>query len=261
MARRKLGASEDESPHLVFGVQPVHELISSRPEDVERVFVARQPRGAAGHALRMARRHGIPVTNLTPERLSAKIGGRARHQGIAAQVAHVPYAELEAVCDSVAGKDDGLLVLVDRVTDSGNLGAILRSCAAAGVDGVLLSRDATAGLTAHVAKASAGAVERVAVARAAHPGRTLERLRKGGFRVLALDARGDTAWDEVDLRGPTVIVAGGEERGPRPGVLEQCDIKVAIPLQRGIESLNVAVATGVLLFEARRQRRGVSPSP
>lgn len=261
MARRRIDPQEDESPRIVFGVQPVHELITNRPRDVERVFVARQPRGAAGHALRMARGLGIPVTNLTPERLSSKVGGRARHQGIAAQVAHVPYADVESICNQAAEKEDGLLVLVDRVTDAGNLGAILRTCAAAGVDGVLLGRDGTVGLTAHVAKASAGAVERVPVAREARPARRVQQLRERGFRALVLEAGGGTSWDQVELGGRVLIVAGGEERGPRPGLLEVCDAKVAIPLERGVESLNVAVATAVLLFEARRQRRGLSPSP
>lgn len=236
-------------------------MITHRPRDVERVFVARQPRGAAGHAVRMARQQGIPVTNLTPEKLGAKVGGRARHQGIAAQVAHVPYAGAEEVCARASEKRDGLLVLVDRVTDAGNLGAILRTSAAAGVDGVLLSSEGTVGLNAHVAKASAGAVERVPVAREPKAARRIEQLRELGFRALALESRGGTAWDEVDLGGRVVIVAGGEERGPRPGLLEACDTKVAIPLERGVESLNVAVATAVLLFEARRQRRGVSASP
>jgi 23S rRNA (guanosine2251-2'-O)-methyltransferase len=261
MASRRIGPPEEEIARIVFGVQPVHELISHRPRDVERVFVARQPRGAAGHAVRMARQLGIPVTNLTPERLAAKVGGRARHQGIAAQVAHVPYAEADEVCEQASRKRDGLLVLVDRVTDAGNLGAILRTCAAAGVDGVLLSSEGTVGLTPHVAKASAGAVERVPVAREARPPRRIEQLRERGFRALVLDAQGGTPWDEVDLLGQTVIVAGGEEDGPRPGLLKVCDTKVAIPLERGVESLNVAVATAVLLFEARRQRRGVIPSP
>jgi len=255
MARRRVAPPEDEGPRIVFGVQPVHELITNRPRDVERVFVARQPRGAMGHILRMARKQGIPVTNLTPERLSAKVGGRGRHQGIAAHVADVPYADVEQICDEAARKPDGLLVMVDRVTDTGNLGAILRTCAAAGVDGVLLSRDGTVGLIPHVAKASAGAVERVPVGREARPARRVEQLRDRGFQALVLDARGGTPWDEVKLGGRIVIVAGGEERGPRPGVVDACDTKVAIPLDRGVESLNVAVATAVLLFEARRQRR------
>jgi 23S rRNA (guanosine2251-2'-O)-methyltransferase len=246
---------------MVFGVQPVQELISRRPRDVERLFVARQPRGGAGLSIRMARRFGIPITHLTAERLGAKLGGRVRHQGIAAQVAPVAYADAEAVCSEAARRPDGLLVLVDRVTDPGNLGAILRACAGAGVDGVLLSQEGTVGLTPHVVKASAGTVERVPVARVPRPARRVEDLRSLGFQALALGAGHDTAWDEVDLRGRVLIVAGGEERGPRPGVVQVCNMKVAIPLANAVDSLNVAVATGVILFEARRQRRGISAGP
>jgi len=197
------------------------------------------------------------VTNLSKELLARKIGARAAHQGIAAQVAPTEYADVEELCLRSAGRPDALLVLVDQVVDAGNLGAILRTCAAAGVDGVILSSDGTAGLTAGTAKASAGAVERLDVAREGRPARRLEKLSGMGFQTLALDPRGEGSWDELDLTGPLVIVAGGEEKGVRPAVRQACERRVAIPLAKKMDSLNVAVSTGVLLFEAVRQRRGM----
>jgi 23S rRNA (guanosine2251-2'-O)-methyltransferase len=244
---------------LVFGVQPVQELLAGRPCDVERIYVARDAKGTVGRIVRAARHTGIPVTHLDRERLASKVGRRGSHQGIAALVAPVPYSTLDELVARARAKADGVLVLVDRVTDPGNLGSILRTCAAAGVDGVLLSRDGTAGLTPHAVKASAGAIERVRVARVPAPGRLVQELRKVGFGALVLAPTGEVSWDRLDLSGRILLVAGGEERGPRPGVVAACDTKVAIPLEEGIDSLNVAVATAVILFEARRQRRGANP--
>jgi len=101
----------------------------------------------------------------------------------------------------------------------------------------------------------------LAVAREGSPPKRIDALGKAGFATLVLDAHGDLAWDEVDLTGPTLIVAGGEERGTRPAVAEACSKKVAIPLAAGVDSLNVAVATAVLLFEALRQRRRSGAAP
>ena len=187
--------------------------------------------------------------------MAAKVGTRAAHQGIVAQIAAFGYADVEELCSHAVESAEALLVVVDRVSDPGNLGAILRTCAGAGVDGVLLSAEDTVGLTAHVAKAAAGTLGRVPVAREARPGPRIRQLRECGFEALVLDPRGEVRWTEADLGGKALLVVGGESRGPRPGVRDACSIRVAVPLAPGVESLNVAVSLGVLLFEAVRQRR------
>jgi 23S rRNA (guanosine2251-2'-O)-methyltransferase len=202
-----------------------------------------------------ARRRGIPVTHLPRRLLSRKLGRGATHQGIAAQVAPVAHAEVGGLCRSAAEREAGLLVPVDRVTDPGNLGSILRTAAAAAADGVILASEGTVGLSPAVAKSSAGAVERVPVARERRPARRVEWLKAHGFTALVLDPRGRESWDRVDLAGPLVVVAGGEEQGPRRGLAAACNLRVAIPLATGVDSLNVAISVGVLLFEAVRQRR------
>jgi len=246
---------EEPAAEFVYGVRPVQELVERRLRDVERIFVAREKRSGLGRILRVAREGGIPVTHLPRQLLARKVGTRTAHQGIAAQVASFPYADPERLCRAAGDKADGLLLLLDRVVDPGNLGAILRSAAAAGADGVLLGVEGTAGLSPAVAKASAGAVERIPVAREPKPARRIEQLRGRGFSALALDPRGDLPWDRADLTGRTLLVVGGEERGPAPGVIRACGARVAIPLAAGVESLNVAQAASVLLFELVRQRR------
>lgn len=245
----------EESPELVYGVRPVQELLERRLRDVERVFVSREKWAGLGRILRMAREAGIPVTHLPRQLLARKVGAGTAHQGIVAQVAALSYADPEEVCRAAREKPDGLLLLLDRVVDPGNLGAILRSAAAAGADGVLLGVEGTAGLSPAVAKASAGAVERIPVAREPRPARRIEQLRGQGFSALALDPRGEIPWDRSDLVGRTVLAVGGEARGLSPGVIQACGGRVAIPLAGGVESLNVAVAASVLLFELVRQRK------
>ena len=239
---------------MIFGVHPVLEALESGRRDVERVLVVREQAGhGIGRVLRAAREAGVPVTHLPREVLVRKAGARAVHQGVAAVVSPVAYADPDEICRHAAGSGETVLV-VDGVEDPGNLGALVRSAAAAGVAGVLLGTEETAGITPVAAKASAGAVERVPIAREGHLRRRLLWLKERGFRVVALDARGATPWDRADLEGSLAIVVGGEGTGIRRGILQVADDRVAIPLARGVESLNVSVAAAVLLFEAVRRR-------
>lgn len=248
---------------IVYGVHPVLEWVETRPEEVERVFVAKERRAGVGRILRAARAAAIPVRHLPREVLARQVGAGAAHQGIAARVAAVPYATPEAVCRAAAERLTGTIVLADRVVDPRNLGAIGRACAAAGGDGLLLGPE-TVGLTAAALKTSAGAMARLPVAREPRPADRIHLLEKAGFATIALDPDSDRPWHSVDLARRLLVVVGGEQRGARSSVLGACHYRVAIPLVGGVESLNVAVALGVLLFEAVRQRGGgplLTPNP
>lgn len=246
---------------LVYGLRPVAELLESRASGVERVYVAQGRHAGIGRLLKLARAAGVPVSHLPRETLTKRVGPGASHQGIAALVSPAPYADTDEVCRAALSKPDGLLVLADRIVDPRNLGALLRTCAGANVDGLLVGTGGAAGLTPVALKVAAGAADRVPVAREARPRRRLNELRESGFRALALDAKGDQPWDTADLTGRVIFVAGGEGSGPRRGTLEACDGRLAIPLGPGVGSLNVAVALGVILFEAVRQRRAAAGGP
>jgi 23S rRNA (guanosine2251-2'-O)-methyltransferase len=246
---------DNDEPVLIYGVHPIREILEARPGDVERVFAIQQKSRSLGSMLGTARKAGIPVTYLPREQFARKLGARTVHQGIAAQVALRPYAVVDDVCDAACANPAGQLVLLDGVVDPRNLGAAIRTAAGAGVDGIILGSEKTAGLTPAAAKTSAGAIERIPVARCERLSGRIEKLKKNGFFCVGLDLKGSEAWTDVDLTGRIIYVAGGEERGLRPGISAACDRLLRIPLNRGIESLNVAVALGVLLFEAARQRR------
>jgi 23S rRNA (guanosine2251-2'-O)-methyltransferase len=249
----------EPEPQWVYGIHPVMELLENRGAEVDRVFVVQGRHAGLGRLLRLAREIGVPISHLTREVLARKVGKQAVHQGVAAQVAPLAYADAGELCAKAAADPCAMLVLVDRVVDPRNLGAILRTSAAAGATGVLLAADATVGVTPVVCKASAGATERVPIAREAKPAKRIESLRDSGFRAVGLDPRGHSAWHEETLTGRVLFIAGGEAGGPRPSVLRACDHRLAIPMAGGVESLNVAIALGVLLFEAVRQR-GASPT-
>jgi len=255
--RPRRGAGDADAPPLeaVYGYHAVLELLTARAGEVERVFVAVERQSGVGRVLKLARQTGVPVSRLPRRNLDARLGRRAGHQGIAAQVAPLRYSTAESLCARAAADPAAVLVLADGVVDPRNLGAMIRTSAAAGAAGLLLCGGGTVGLTPAAVKVAAGAAERIPVAREARPARRVTALREAGFRVLALDPRGEVPWDTVDLRGRLAVVAGGEERGPSPSVAAGCNQRVAIALHGTTESLNVAVALGVVLFEAVRQRR------
>jgi 23S rRNA (guanosine2251-2'-O)-methyltransferase len=256
MSARPQRPSRGEQGTFLFGVHPVAEALEADRRRIERILVDRQARGSRiGRILKQARLAGVPVSYLPRSVLARKAGAKAVHQGIAAEVTEFEYADPGEVLDAAKAVPAALLLALDRVEDPRNLGAAARSAAAAGVDGILLAMDATVGVTPAARKTSAGTLERIPVARDPNLVRTLQGLQESGFGVVGLDPGSQTPWDRFDWSGPIVVVAGGEERGPRNKVLQACNHRVAIPLAEGVESLNVSVAVGVALFEAVRQRR------
>jgi 23S rRNA (guanosine2251-2'-O)-methyltransferase len=247
---------DEEKPDFLFGVHPVLEALEARTRTIDRILVVREAGGRnLGSLLRAARTAGVPVTHLPREVLARKAGRAAVHQGVAAVVAPIAYADAARMCTDAARNPRALLIALDGIEDPRNLGAVIRTAAAAGADGLLLSTEDTVGITPAVAKTAAGAVERVPIAREAKLARRLGSLRDSGFQVIALDGRSDNRWDAMDYRGRLVLLAGGEGRGLRRSLLEAADARVALPLARGVESLNVSVAVGAVLYEVIRQRR------
>lgn len=234
---------------FVAGFHPVREALRSRPKAVESVLMQAGRRDRRMFEIEsLARGAGIPIRQIAREELE-RLAGRA-HNGVAAQVAERDYDTLE---DAFAGeKGRRLMLFLDEVTDPGNLGSILRSAAAAGASVVLPERHAS-GLTETVAKASAGALERVRVARIGNAAQFLRAAKEEGFWVYGADPEGPPLWD-ADLQGDVLLCLGAEGPGLRRLTKETCDQLVSIPMREGSGSLNVSVAAGVLLFEVARRR-------
>ncbi len=242
------------SEEFVAGRNSVLEALKSgRP--VNKVLVAKGERqGSLREIIGQAKARGLVVQEVDAAKLAELTGGM-RHQGVVAMVPPVAYAEVEDIL--AKARDLGeppFIVLLDELEDPHNLGAILRTCDAAGAHGVLIPKRRSAPLSAVVAKTSAGAVEYVPVARIGNVVQAIEALKKEGLWVVGADMDGDRPYYKADLKGPILLVVGGEGRGLSRLAKETCDFLVRIPMKGQITSLNASVACSLLLYEVYRQR-------
>jgi 23S rRNA (guanosine2251-2'-O)-methyltransferase len=242
---------------VVFGVRPVEEICRARPRDVAVVYVAEGHRpGEIDRAVATAKDRAIAV-EVRPRALIADLAGRgATHQGIVAVVGGYRYARMEDILAAAqAAGEAPVLVLLDGITDPQNLGAIVRSAEVLGAHGVVLPERGAAPVTAAAVKASAGATERLRVARVPNLLGAIDSLRTQGVRVLGTAADKGEPLDAADLRGPIAFVLGSEGRGTREAVARRCDGLLRVPQRGQVASLNVSVAGAILLYETLRQRR------
>lgn len=202
---------------------------------------------------REAARHGSMIRYVAKERLD-QLSETGRHQGVIACAAAYAYAEVEEILSAAREKDEApFLFLLDGIEDPHNLGAIIRTANLAGAHGVIIPKNRAVGLTATVAKASAGALNYTPVARVTNLGQTIEALKKEGLWFVCADMAG-TSMYKLDLKGPVGLVIGSEGSGVGRLVKEKCDLTAAIPMRGDIDSLNASVAAGVLAYEIVRQR-------
>ncbi len=231
---------------VLSGLHPVAEALRAG-RALEKLLVAQ---GAGGPRLQevidLARRASIPV-RFEPRAALDRLAGTSAHQGIVAMGAAKQYVELDAAFSS------RLVVVLDGVEDPHNLGAIVRTAHAAGAGTVVIPERRAASLTDVVAKAAAGALEHLPVARVTNISRSLEDLKERGFWIYGLDERGREDYDRVEYAVPTALVFGGEGKGLHEHVRKHCDALVRIPMAGKISSLNVSVAAGVVLFEWKRR--------
>ena len=244
------GGQEHSGPEVVFGVEPVRELIAAAPNSIEALHVRAGEERRFAAEMERVRAAGGRVAIARDGEIERIAGRDVRHQGIVATVRDYHYADLDEV---VAAAPDPL-VLVDGVTDPRNLGALLRSAEGAGITAVVLARDRTVRITPAAVKSSAGAWVHLKIARCGNVARTLEMLKEAGYWVVALAPGGDVSLYDLDTSRKLAIVVGSEGEGVRPIVRKNADFVVSIPMRGKVDSLNVSVATAVALFEIGRKR-------
>ncbi len=209
--------------------------------------------GPVNSILREARKHDTIVSFVAKERLD-QMSETGKHQGVVAHAAAYEYAEVEDILKRAEEKGEPpFLILLDNIEDPHNLGAIIRTATLAGAHGIIIPRRRAAGLTATVAKASAGALNYTPVAKVTNLGTTIESLKERGLWFVCADMDGTVMYD-LDLKGPIGLVVGNEGEGVSRLVREKCDYIAAIPMKGDIDSLNASVAAGVLAYEIVRQR-------
>lgn len=245
----------DDPSGLLYGFHTVLEALQSQARSIQRLWLAR-PDGRFFPLTRLAKERGIPFSIEPRERLDQLANDR-HHQGVVAKITPKEYLEGEELLDALSeSPTPALLVVLDQIQDPHNLGAVIRSVDATGAHGIIIPKHRAVGVTGGVAKASAGALEHVQIARVANSGKFLEACQKQGIMTVALDPEGQASYSEIDMTGPVAFVFGSEGEGIRPIVLRKCDHRVYIPMQGRINSLNVSVSVAVTLFEAVRQRMG-----
>jgi len=242
----------------VAGLRSVEELLASKSEQVRRIYAEYQtanPRVEA--AISVANQAGIEDQPANRGRLT-QISGESRHQGIVAEMRRstlLDEAALRTIVEERLQAGELLLLLVlDGIQDPHNLGACMRTADAAGVDAIIVPRHGAAGLNPTVSKVAAGAAEHLPFAPVANLGRVLDWLADYGVKRVATSDQAEKNLYEEDLTGPAVFVMGREESGVSKRIASRCDLFIRLPMLGEVSSLNVSVATGICLYEARRQR-------
>jgi 23S rRNA (guanosine2251-2'-O)-methyltransferase len=246
----------------IYGLSPVLEALRAGRRPINKILIAAASNQSRLHELTdAAQRAGIPIEKRHRRALD-ELTGNANHQGVVALLAPVnranPYVDPETILDSIGEPDRvsglPLVVLLDGIEDPHNLGAILRACEGAGVDGVFIPEHRAAGLNETVAKTSAGAVEYVRVSRVTNLVPLIDKLKELGLWVIGVEGDAESLYSDFDMNVPLALIFGSEGKGIRRLVRERCDKIVSIPLRGHLTSLNVSVAAGVVLFEVLRQR-------
>ena len=221
---------------------------------VDKLFVQeRCEDGPVKTILREAKKHDTMVRFVKKERLD-QMSDTGKHQGVIAMIAAYDYAEVEDILEKAREKGEPpFILLLANIEDPHNLGAIIRTANLAGAHGVIIPKNRAVGLTATVARTSAGALNYTPVARVTNMARTIEELKKEGLWFVCADM-GGTSMYSLDLKGPIGLVIGNEGDGVSRMVKEKCDFIASIPMKGDIDSLNASVAAGVLAFEIVRQR-------
>ncbi|GAB1418264.1 23S rRNA (guanosine(2251)-2'-O)-methyltransferase RlmB [Bacteroidales bacterium] len=238
---------------IIFGVHPVMEALKAGVE-VEKLMVqnaARSPQMT--EILRLARQLEVPVQMVPVEKLNRLT--RKNHQGIVAFTAHLSYQKLSAVLPMIfeAAMEPFLLIL-DRITDVRNFGAIARSAEASGVHALVVPSRGSAQINAEAVKTSAGALHRVNVCREENLKTTLHYLKESGVKIVAVTEKASVEYWKADLQGPVALILGAEDTGISEEYLKMADARIKMPMMGEIQSLNVSVAAGIACYEIVRQR-------
>ena len=241
------------SDHYIFGIHAVLEAVEAG-RDVEKVLVKRGEGSELRKKLMSAlRSREIPVQQVPVERLNRVTG--KNHQGVIAFLSQIPFVDISAILPAVfESGEDPMILLLDGVSDVRNFGAIARSAECAGVHAILIPASGSASINADAIKTSAGALHRIPVCRHRDLISAAKFLQESGLRLMAATEKAPGFMHHSDLTGPVGIIMGGEERGISPELLRRADTLISIPMKGRINSLNVSVATGVVLFEVLRQR-------
>lgn len=245
--------SFSKKSQLVFGIRPVIEALKSGKE-VEKIYIQNGLKGELFFELKkLINEFELPYKYVPIEKLN-KITTK-NHQGIIAYLSEITYQNIENILPMIYEKGKSpLLLILDRITDVRNFGALIRTAECAGVDAVIVPYNDSASINADAIKTSAGALHKMNICRVKNIGSTINYLKEYGVKVIACHENGNDFYFKYDFTHPIALILGSEDSGISPKIIDICDNSIKIPIAGEIESLNVSVAAGVVLYEALKQR-------
>ncbi|MGV3540903.1 MAG: 23S rRNA (guanosine(2251)-2'-O)-methyltransferase RlmB [Rufibacter sp.] len=256
--RKFFGPPKVDKMEMIFGLRPILEALHAG-KTLEKIYLLKGVKHSISQEItELAKAADIPISMVPNEKLDQLT--RKNHQGAVAYLSAISYSPLDEIVASLFEKGiDPLLVILDRITDVRNFGAIARNAECMGAHAIVIPSRGAAQINADALKTSAGALNLIPVCREANLKDTLHFLKQSGIRIVACTEKAeDTLTDAaVDLTGPIAVLMGSEEDGISPEYLKRADVRVKIPMAGQIQSLNVSVASGIILFEALRQRQSV----
>lgn len=251
------GGSADKSSlkksSVIIGRQPVIEAIEAGRAIDKILFQAGASGDVIGKIRQLAKQHNIPIQVVPPEKLN--VYSRANHQGCIALAALVQYMDLQQVMDHVIASGVApLFVMLDGITDVRNIGGIARTAVCCGAQALIIPDKGVGALNEEAMKSSAGALEKIQVCRVGSLLKAIDDLHLNGIQVFVSEMNGAKKLHEIDFKGPSCIVMGSEGKGVQPYIAKAADEKFSIPMAGDFDSFNVSVATGIILYEAMKQR-------
>lgn len=241
--------------NIIIGRKPVLEALNSN-EEIEQVYILFGQQGNIINTIRVAaKKRGIKCNQVTPERFNNYAQSK-NAQGVIAFRQDFKFSSLDEILSEATRNTLPLILILDEIQDPHNVGAILRSAECSGVNGVILTKHNSATITSTVTKVSAGATEHIKICQVNNLSQTIDELKEKGFWIVGSSLENSKNYTEVDYKIPIALIVGNEEKGIRKLTASKCDFLVKIPMRGKIQSLNVSVATGILLYEILRQRGG-----
>jgi 23S rRNA (guanosine2251-2'-O)-methyltransferase len=241
--------------NIIIGRKPVLEALNSN-EEIEQVYILFEQQGNIINAIRVAaKKRGIKCNQIPLERFRTYAPDK-NAQGVIALKQDFKFSSLDQILADAKKTSLPLILILDEIQDPHNVGAILRSAECSGVNRIILTKHNSATITSTVTKTSAGATEHLKICQVNNLSQTIDELKEKGFWIVGSSLDNAKNYTEVDYKIPIALIVGNEEKGIRKLTTSKCDFLVKIPMSGKIQSLNVSVATGILLFEILRQRRG-----
>lgn len=246
--------AQSDTNIYIYGRNPIEEALTNEAERVEKIFVRDSLRDSQLSTIfKLASQYNIPISHVPGSKLYELVG-KVNDQGVVAQMSEIAYQDFGNWLDSIDAATYPAILLMDEIQDLGNLGAMLRTAAAAGISAVLVPKHRQAPINATVYKTSAGTVGRIPIVRVGNLNQAILKLKDEGFWIGGLDMDGDRQLWDLEVDRPLAFVVGNEDKGISKKTLEHCDYRFKIPMENNVESLNASVSAALLCYEWKRKK-------